>query len=135
MSREAGAAAELKAASRLGELGFNISWPVGCLTYDFVAEKDGHCIRVQVKSTKVLDRRKGHDEYRLTCRKGNSRNQRPYASGDFDVLLGYVSKEDTWYIFPFTAIKGTSLTVYPHRSGPVGQYEQFKEAWRLLDSD
>ncbi len=131
MSKEQGAEAELRAALVLSEQGLNVSRPVGDLTYDIVAEKDGKCFRIQVKSTGKHAGKKKRDRYELTCRKGNRGNTRPYVQGDYDFLLAYVSTEDVWYVLPFDSVRGTTLNLYPHRKG-TGQYEKFKEAWKLL---
>ncbi len=134
MSKELGAEAELRAALALTERGHNVSWPSKDTTYDLVAEKNGKCVRIQVKSTSSKHYRR--DQYNLTCRKadGKSAKQR-YAAGDFDFLLAYVSPEDKFYIVPIEAIQGSGLALYPHRSDLEGQYERFKEAWKLLTND
>ena len=47
---------ELAVAAKMAQLGYNISFPMGGTPYDLIAEKDGVCVRVQVKAATLQKR-------------------------------------------------------------------------------
>ena len=74
------------------------------------------------------------------------RNRRTYTSKEVDFIAGMVAPLDVWYIIPISAIlPGQEVVrVYPldgripldvngnPRKSRHHNYEQFREAWRLL---
>jgi hypothetical protein len=62
----------------------------------------------------------------------------------YDFVLGYVEEENVWYVIPIKEIKkywngesrGITMRTYPHRQtnrNGAGRYEQFKNAWHLIE--
>lgn len=100
----AGQAAELYVASRLGEQGYNILWPLLTQSrYDLVLEKDGMFWRIQVK--KATKSKTGKFEYlqaRLSTRNKNSKPQ--YEVGEFE-YFAFTDMERIW-LAPFKELKG-----------------------------
>ena len=117
--------AELVFMVRAAEHGLQISKPWGEMgSYDFIVGRPRHFVAVQVKST-IADLEGG---YRCTVRGGH----RPYVPGSFDFLAAYVIAEDAWYIIPEEKIEGKeSVAFCPKVKEP--EYEQYREAWHLLD--
>jgi hypothetical protein len=129
VSKKTGELAELKLCLALAERQFATAWPDSEQAYDLIVEKDGVLNRVQVKSTSSEDR----GGYKLSCRRGGSRSKRKYRKGDFDFLLAYVSPVDVWYVLPMREVTKTTFCLYPHRDDGVGQYEQYRNRFDLLE--
>ncbi len=119
--------AEMVFMTRIIELGIPISKPWGEMqSYDFVVGRTRQFVSVQVKST-IAEEGSGYD---CTVRGGH----KPYPPGSFDFLAAYVVHENAWYIIPEKEILGQdSVTLYP--KSPDSKYEEYREAWYLLDPD
>ena len=89
-----GQSAELYAAARISEKGYNILWPtITQIPYDFVAEKDGKFIRVQVKkatSSKAGNFR--YTQFRMTRGRTKQYNQRTVD------IVAATDMRDVWVI-------------------------------------
>jgi hypothetical protein len=130
---EQGNEAELLCELRLGAERFQISRPTKTTTYDLVAEKEGRCFRVQVKSTAALKESGKGGAYELTCRRNRGHTSMvAYEDNDFDFLCAYVKPLNTWYVIPIGEIRATKLCLYPHRENQEGFYERYKERWDLI---
>jgi hypothetical protein len=44
----------------------------------------------------------------------------------------YIIPEDTWYVIPIEAVRGTSLLFRRKRDRKPGLYDEYKEAWHSL---
>lgn len=118
-----GAAAELKAAARLAELGYIIYYPL--LTQskaDLVIERDGKFQKVQVK--RATRSEAGGNPF-IQIRLGGA-GRLDYTDGDFDVLA--MVYEDRLWLLPWGMVKGKtsmSFSVFegqnPRRD--ISQYE------------
>jgi hypothetical protein len=119
--------AEMVFMTRIIELGIPISKPWGEMqSYDFVVGRTRHFVSVQVKST-IAEVGTG---YACAVRGGH----KPYPPGSFDFLAAYVVPENAWYIIPEKEILGQEgVTLYP--KSPDSKYEEYREAWYLLDPD
>jgi hypothetical protein len=119
--------AEMVFMTRIIELGIPISKPWGEMqSYDFVVGRTRRFVSVQVKST-IAEVGTG---YVCSVRSGN----KPYPPGSFDFLAAYVVHENAWYIIPEEEIVGQDgVTLYPN--SPNSKYEEYREAWHLLDPD
>jgi len=117
--------AEMVFMTRIIELGIPISKPWGEMqSYDFVVGRTRRFVSVQVKST-ICEVGTG---YVCSVRGGH----KPYPPGSFDFLAAYVVHENAWYIIPEDEIVGRDgVTLYPN--SPDSRYEEFREAWHLLD--
>ncbi len=84
--------------------------------------------RVQVKcSTQMCE-----GFYRTNAHRRISGRAVPYKPTEIDFIAAYVIPEETWYIIPIRAVRGTSLLFRPKRSRKRGLYEDYREAWHLL---
>ena len=116
---------ELKFLERAMELGLHVSKPWGdVMPYDFVIERGGRFVRVQVKSTMFVDR----GGYSCTVRGSCG----PYQGHPFEYVAAYVFQEDAWYIIPADLVLGQgSIALYPKLEN--AKYEPYREAWHLLE--
>ncbi len=116
--------AELCFMVRAAEKGLQVSKPWGEMArYDFAVERDGHFVRVQVKSTMFRDR----GGYSCTVRGCRG----PYEGDPFDFVAAYLIPENLWYIIPEEMIRGQgSIAVYPRLK--KSKYGRYREAWHLL---
>jgi hypothetical protein len=109
--------------SRAQEQGLPVSKPWGEMSpYDFVVGTTGRFVSVQVKSTLSKPSR----GYACTVH-----GHQPYAAGSFDFLAAYVIPADVWYIIPAASTQGMKCITF-HPDSPNGKYEQYREAWHLL---
>jgi PD-(D/E)XK nuclease superfamily protein len=117
--------AEAVFAARAGENGLPVSRPLGeAGSFDCVVGRPGKFVAVQVKCTMAkLPNSNGY-----IC--SVSHNNQRYRAGAFDFLAAYVIPEDTWYILPAEVIQG--LRSICLCSGRAGKYEEYREAWHLL---
>jgi len=68
-----------------------------------------------------------------TCRNHNGRFG-VYSPKEIDVIVVYLVPENAWYVIPIEAI-GKRGWLYFHPNGGrrgVRQYEQYREAWHLM---
>jgi hypothetical protein len=91
--------------------------------FDVVVGRPGKFVAVQVKCT-IFPSENGEGYVCSVCS-----SHKPYRPGSFDFLAALVVPEDVWYILPGKEIEGMrSVTLMT----PTGEYEQYREAWRLL---
>jgi hypothetical protein len=84
--------------------------------------------RVQVKcSTQILD-----GLYRVNAHHRTHGRAVPYLPSEIDFFVAYIIPEDTWYVIPIHAIRGTSLLFRRKRDRKPGLYDRYREAWHLL---
>lgn len=117
---------------------------IGYSAIDFVLERNGRLLRVQVKAT--WERHPYHYMF-LTRRNSRRRGKSlPYGRA-IDFFVAYVPPIDAWYIIPASAINSRrkAFCVYPfdetRKCNKLGHrrkrrstfnYEVFREAWHLL---
>lgn len=134
---------ELAVAAKMAQLGYDISFPIGTTSYDLIAEKDGVCKRIQVKSASVSEAR---GSYRVTLGYGNGRKEH-YDKSLCDVLVAYApfSKdfegmhEDGFYVVTVKEIqklKKYHATLFPAGMGrgriKTCSWEKYKDAWSTI---
>ena len=141
----------VRTTKRLGELaeliflmiatrmGYAISKPYGdSERYDFIldarrprgAPRNSRPFlwRMQVKSsTQLLN-----GMYRINAHRRTHGRAVAYKPGEIDFIAAYIIPEDTWYIIPIHAVRGTSLLFRRKKDRRPGLYEQYKNAWHLL---
>ena len=117
--------AELRFMTRAAELGFRVAKPWGeTAPYDVITDSAGHFLRVQVKCTI----QKRWNSYRCNL----AANHIPYTPQQVDFIAAYIIPEDTWYIIPLHAVRGTSLLFRRKKDHRPGLYDQYRQAWFLL---
>ena len=119
--------AEMVFMARATELGIPVSKPWGeSRSYDLVVGRPGRFAAVQVKST--TSALEPGWVCKLRPRTG------PYPPGSFDFLAAYVVFEDAWYIIPEEEVRGMD-NITLHTGSSWAKYEEYREAWHLLDPD
>lgn len=86
--------AELAAMYEYSKKGYTISRPILPASYDFIAEKDGRCLRVQVKTIRKRQRH-GREYIVIDCRSSSG----PYQKDQVDVIAGYDPEDGRIYVF------------------------------------
>jgi len=120
---------ELKFMAEAAERNVPSSKPYGeSENFDVVIGRPGKFVGVQVKSTSARQRN-GY-----SCDLTTRRIHRAYAVGAFDFLAAYVIPDNAWYIIPAHVIHGKgSILLYPNSPNSLNtKYEQYREAWNLL---
>jgi hypothetical protein len=84
--------------------------------------------RIQIKcSTQLFE-----GLYRVNAHRRTNGRAVPYHPSEIDFIAAYIIPEDTWYIIPIQAVRGTSLLFRRKRDRKPGLYDEYKEAWHLL---
>jgi len=92
--------------------GFIIAVPHSAESYDFIIDTGEKLLRVQVKSSAVVDSQ-NPNSFRINTSKGAS-NKTKYTKAQVDVFAVYLHPLDMWYFFPFEDVGTTSsLRIYP----------------------
>jgi len=141
-NRQVGTHGELEVAARMSRLGFSISLPIGEEPYDLIAEKEGRCIRVQVKTANI---NKG-GSYRVCLCFGNE-VARHYSSAKCDAVVMYAPysvdfegiHEDGFYVIPVKDVerkKKYHATIFPAGMGKGNSrscaWEKYRDAWSTI---
>jgi PD-(D/E)XK endonuclease len=117
-------------------LGFNVAMPWGdSERYDFVvwARAGGPMFRVQVKGTGRLHRR-GYEVQPVHATRG--RGKKRYTAKEIDVVAAHVQPVDVWYLLPLAAVgRAKSLRFYPDIKSRRPMWEEYREAWRVLEGE
>lgn len=131
INKPLGELAEIRVIYEAKLLDFDVSVPVGdngC--YDLViGSKTLH--RVQVKATDKYIPTPNGGRYSITA--GFGATKKVYTKEHVDFILVYVKPCDAFYIIPVEELKTKTVAVYPHRDNPEGFYENYQDAWYLLD--
>lgn len=126
-AKELGDYAELRFILAAYEKGFSILRPFSdSRPYDFVLEKHGRFIRVQVKSCSTPLTDKGH--FGVGVSRGCT-SKRKYTSKDCDVIAVYLKSLDIFYLIPIQFITTVKLNLWPLRDN--SKFIEFKNNWNV----
>lgn len=118
--------AELKFALLCIEQGIHVSKPLFDIAkYDLIIDIKGCLIRIQIKSTRYLNKGKRAHYYNCMVASGTKSKVR-YSKNDIDFIAAYVIPEDAWYIIPIEEISAQSIKLYPHRENCNHRYEKYR---------
>ncbi len=129
--KKRGELAELAFIHKAASLGLAVAKPNGdSEPYDFIVYHRRHFRKIQVKSTSNLV----HGGYPLNSRRKRNGQRVPYTASEIDFLVAYVSPENAWFVIPIQALLShPSIRLYPSRSTRQGHFDQYREAWYLLE--
>ena|SRR5947207_10053606 len=116
---------------KAANLGFSVARPYGDSNrYDLIVDSGKRLLRVQVKSTVRVCR----GGYSVHSTGSPNRAIPAYTAEEIDFLAAYIIPMDIWYIVPVIAFTPrTCLQLYPGGCRKnAGRYEQYREAWHLL---
>ena len=127
MAKDLGNYAELRFTLAAYEKGFSILRPFSdSRPYDYVLEKQGRFIRVQVKSCSAPLDEKGR--FPVGIARGCT-NKRKYTSDDCDVIAVYLKSLDIFYLIPIQFISTVKINLYPLRE--ESKFIEFKNNWNV----
>jgi len=130
---------ELSVASKMAQLGFSVAFPVGNEKYDLIAEKDGKCRRIQVKTGTFQPK----GSYRC-CLVHGRQSKEGYNKDDCDALVLYAPysrdyegiHEDGFYVIPIKDIMAGGkyhAILFPAGLGrgniATCSWEEYRDAW------
>ncbi len=112
------------------KLNFSILKPWSDKRYDFVLEKDGKFIRIQIKSCHTIQKMPKCTRYSCNLQ-GGYYGDRLISCKEIDYLVAYIVPENIWYIIPSKYIEGMKcLHFYPNSKNPSTSFtEQFRNNW------
>lgn len=127
MAKDLGDFAELRFTLAAFEKGFSILRPFSdSRPYDFVLEKHGRFMRVQVKSCSVPLNEKGH--FKISIGRGKSSKSK-YTLIDCDIIAVYIKSLDNFYLIPIQFINTVTIHLYPLRD--TSKFIEFKNNWNI----
>ena len=126
-----GELAELAFMHKVINLGFAVAKPWGDSDrYDFILDTGPRLWRVQVRSTAYQSHR-GYSVHTYVYRK---RQMVALTAKEIDVVVAYIVPLDLWYVVPVAAFAPCkNLWFYPNGSKKGSRFEEFREAWFLLE--
>ena len=128
MAKDLGNYAELRFTLAAFEKGFSILRPFSdSRPYDFVLEKQGRFIRVQVKSCNAPLGEKGHFPANVSRGSGGSKTK--YTPEDCEVIAVYLRSLDIFYLIPIQFIQVVKVNLYPLRE--TSKFIEFKSNWNI----
>lgn len=120
---------ELQFMARASAHGLTVNKPWGdSARYDFVVEKDGHFLRVQVKATSFRHSR----GYLCSCARRTLKGPVSYTVDEIDFVVAYIIPEDIWYVIPFRELTAIEAAILLAPRRPKNRHYRFMEAWHLL---
>jgi hypothetical protein len=126
-----GELAEMAFIYKAESMGFDVAKPYGNSNlYDVVVRSGQRFWKVQVKACGFMVF--GH--YRVYAERSQRGRSIAYTKDEIDFLAVYIIIEDTWFIIPvraFTPLR--SFRLYPRGTPDGGRFEQYREAWWLME--
>ena len=126
-----GELAEMAFIYKAESLGLDVAKPYGNSNpYDLVVRSGQRFSKVQVKACGFM----ACGQYRVNAERSQRGRSIAYTAYEIDFLAVYIIAEDTWFIIPvraFTPLR--SFPLYPRGTPDGGRFEQYREAWWLLE--
>ncbi len=137
-TKRMGELAELGFMYKAAGYGIGVAKPFGdSFPYDVLTQHGKRLLRVQVKSCFSAERlRYTGFPIIVACHWGQGKMN--YSVDDVDFIAAFIAKYDVWYLIPMESLgKRKNIRVYPGKRKPRwgGQYEQYREAWNLLQDE
>lgn len=130
-SRNKGALAEYRFISTAISLDLKVLKPaVEGYAYDAVIDNGNRFYKIQVKYASKDKRRKSTFQSMLHRKGASSKVFRPYKEQEVDFFAIYIFYIDTFYLIPFDAVEGISISLNPNN--PESKYEIYKHNWKQL---
>ena len=135
-TKRRGELSELAFVHKAASLGFGVAKPYGdSERFDFILvsrdwPQGDQLWRVQVKSTATLSQ----GFYHINAHRRTTGRVTAYKPTEVDFLVAHIIPEDSWFIFPIEVLaRVTSPSFRPKSSRKKGPYDQYREAWHLLE--
>ena len=130
--RNKGALAEYRFISTALSLDLRVLTPaVDGYAYDVVVDNGSRFYKIQVKYASK-DKRVNNQFGAMTQRTTSSirGDYQNYTANEVDFFALYIYYIDTFYIIPYDAVKGKSITVNTHNA--KNKYTEYKNNWKQL---
>jgi hypothetical protein len=126
-----GELAEMAFIYKAESLGLDVAKPYGNSNrYDLVVRSGQRFWKVQVKASGFIT----CGNYRVYAERIQRGRAIPYTADEIDFLAVYIIPEGTWFIIPVRAFAPLrSLHLYPRGAPDGGRFEQYREAWWLME--
>lgn len=126
---DVGKIGELIVAAELQKRGFTVSMPIAeAIPYDLIAERNGICLKIQVKSTDKVSKDRGAFEIKSSKNKGLN----AYGKQDCDFVICYCVSVSGFYIIDVARIINVrKIRLYPTEPSR-GSFETYYENWELM---
>lgn len=129
--KQKGNLTELQCIAAFYEIGYSVSIPYGENSrYDFIADVDGHLIRVQVKSSSTKDDGKS---YTFSCRSSRTNGKRTitkrYTKLEIDYFATFINGR--CYIVPVEECSNSKCLRFVKTNNNQQEYVNFEENYRL----
>jgi PD-(D/E)XK nuclease superfamily protein len=130
-TKKRGELAEMAFVYKAASLGFGVARPYGDSDrFDFLVFSDKRIWRVQVKSSSAMQ----YGAYLVNAQRNANGRAIPYTPDEIDFLVAHIVPEGGWFVIPVTAFTPRrSIRVYPKGDERTGRYEQYREAWCLME--
>ena len=126
-AKDLGDYAELRFTLSAFENGFSILRPFAdSRPYDYVLEKGGRFIKVQVKSCNVPISAAGR--FHIGVSRGH-KTKKIYTKSDTDIIAVYLRTINTFYIIPIDKITAKNIRLYPFKDH---HFNIYKENWAII---
>jgi len=129
-AKELGSIGELKFAAEALHHGYVVLRPmIDIRPYDFVLEKRGRFIKIQVKSNFSLPDDQKSFKFKIS-RGASTNHTRPYTASEIDFFALYLSHLRSFYLIPYAFCKNKKVI----RAFPFGRkniLKPFKNNWDL----
>ncbi|MGH9498950.1 MAG: group I intron-associated PD-(D/E)XK endonuclease [Terriglobales bacterium] len=129
--KKRGEISELAFLHKAASVGYTVSRPYGDSDrYDFIVHSGKRLWKVQVKSTGLLVR----GAYVISAQKNENGKMAEYTADDIDFLVAHIVPDDAWMVIPIQALApNKSFHVYPREDPRTNRYEQYRDAWWLME--
>ena len=129
--KQKGNLTELQCIAAFYEIGYSVSIPYGENSrYDFIADVDGHLLRVQVKSSSTKDDGK---TYTFSCRSSRTNGKRTinkkYTKSEIDYFATFINGR--CYIVPVEECSAAKTLRFDVSQNGQQMYVNFEENYRL----
>jgi hypothetical protein len=129
-TKRSGELSEAAFLHKATSLGFAVARPWGdSERYDFILDVGNRLLRVQVKSTASL-RARGYD-VRAMYSYGDGRLV--YTPEQVDFIVAHIAPRNIWYVVPARAIPACAVLRFYPDGARSPRFEQYREAWPLMN--
>jgi hypothetical protein len=129
-TKSTGEIAELIFAAEAMSRGYIVSKPYGDnAPYDALLHAGNHIYKIQIKSTKTLDKSSKCNRFRIMA--SNGRDSKKFYTGEcVDFVAAYIFPHQCWYLIPQKEVANVkAISLYPHRSPKFSKFEKYRGVW------
>ncbi len=127
-SKEIGGYAEARFTVEALSRGYAVCKPfIDSRKYDFIIEKHGRFVRVQVKATSKISSEAKDGSFYIRIGYGSDKNQ-SYTKKDIDIVACYIAPLKIFYLIPIEFL-GQAKRITLHPLDESSKFNPFRENW------